>query len=891
MGKSDELDRSLTAAYAWRVLKPGDALPGMDGDDRAEVPRRKEAQRHEDDPAHNAREACAALADGVDRAWALPEAEQTEAVAELLLRAQDLGVRLCAIQHYPRQSVRLLRLAVRCRDALPDDAGEAAQACTLWLDYSHPEVVDLLVEVALANEQSLAGGLMMALHGERGDVVARVRGASARFARILDEADDFAARHLAIGWIRLAGARHAAPALRRALRLPHFAIRFRALELLEEHAPEAITADDLTFLCEDALAHLPPEFLGDEENSRANYYFPEMLDRAVVRGRPAGAAEPLARIADSGRGPRFARVGGLDALWALCTLAAAFPEQAVPRIDALQQYVEWDRRERAMEAAGRLPDELAWPRLLVAAADAVPEIAQRAQQLWLSRRGSLCPLDELAAVETALLDAPPSERMRSRLLVLRRAPLEARAAMVEVLLGEAPDPEALALLLFAAVDSGLWDRKPRPGLPRDRRGFCGEIITRFGARGVDGLLALAARYPRGRWGWLNTLAELLRKGEVPEAAFPALRAAATRRFAEERGSSLQDAFGRHDALVILARIGASVDLAPRLWSVVQDPRVPDYVRAEAANALTTLPEGEAHIDGAALAELSGALAAPDLVRFARAAVFCLRRKLPAAIELTERALAEHGVARPDDPAILDALDTCAGELDRLGRLAPGWAREALGQPGTYASCIAARRSWTDATPETQSALKQALATGAPAAAAEAAIALLRQHAIDPQDEELCAVAARAPLAVRSELIYTLLYWDAPARRLWPLLEEILVSADPSVAGSHRSSIHTLSRGEMREELRALIPRVVDPGLRQEIEACFALGGESSYWEDRRENDGDGEDDASDDDASDDGDGDDASDGDDDDGDDDDGDDDDGDDDDGDDGDDASDDGT
>ena len=113
--------------------------------------------------------------------------------------------------------------------------------------------------------------------------------------------------------------------------------------------------------------------------------------------------------------------------------------------------------------------------------------------------------------------------------------LEARAAMAEVLLAEAPSAEALVPLLFAAIDTALWDRAKRPGFPENRKEFCCRIVTAFGPPGVTGILDLAELYPEGRYGWLDTLGELIDRNEIPEATFPGLRAAAARRYSATIG--------------------------------------------------------------------------------------------------------------------------------------------------------------------------------------------------------------------------------------------------------------------------------------------------------------------------------------------------------------------
>ncbi len=517
MKKSDELDRGRAAAYAWGQVPPSDDGDTHEdgGDTRAGD---TGASDDDDDIGELSEEAfqiCETIAFGVDRAWTLPPAQQAEAAATLLLRAEALGMGYCAMVDHPLQSVRLLRLAARCAGALPEEAREAARNVVLWFDFAHPEIVDLLVETAEAEDIGLGDALGFAFHIRREKDLFRSGEASARLAKLLDESPSFVTRRLAGDWLRLAAKRDAIPALRRALHVPCFLVRYRAFDILEQRFPDAIEASDLLFLVEEAVVHPPPEELRGEELARAVIYFPDLLKRALVRAWPAGAVEPLLRIVEGRCALGQCRFEGFDSGWALGVLAAACPEVAAPLIDERMSHVEWDRRMLAAIGAGHLPDELAWPRLMTLAADGMPSIAERARERWLDRRGTLCPLDPLAGVEASLFTEAPDEKVLSRLAVLRRAPLEARAAMVEVLLGEAPDPAALALLLFAGVDSSLWEGRPRPHLPASRREYVATLVTRFGARAVGGVLGLARRYPEGRWGWLHALRELARQGSLP----------------------------------------------------------------------------------------------------------------------------------------------------------------------------------------------------------------------------------------------------------------------------------------------------------------------------------------------------------------------------------------
>jgi hypothetical protein len=778
-----------------------------------------------------AAETCAAMSLEIDRIWLLPEAEQAGAVEPLLVRASELGLGLCAMQHFPLQSIRLLRLALRCRDAISPDVWEAAWTSAAWLDYNHAELLELLIEVAKAAESSLTTALMLAVSEQRWKTVGRMPGAIARLARVIDEGPGYAARSIAINWIFHigSGGRAAVPALRRALREPHFVLRYHALDVLDEHFPDQIQAEDVMFLLEDTVRHAPPDRLHDEEGDRANHYLPRMLERAVVRLRPKGGVEPLIALIDGRCATRWHLAPGLDAPWALCVLAAAYPEHALPHIDRRLAHVSRDRREMAVEALTRLPDELARPRLVLAAADGMPEIAERAQAIWLERYAEICPRDPMAGVETSLLDGPPSETMRSRLDMLRTAPLEARAAMIEVLLGEAPDPEALALLLFVAIDSRIWERKLRPGLPEYRETFCCALFEGFGTRAIDGLLALEARFPEGRFGWFHALAGMLTgsKVKLPESTHPGLRATAARRLVNPNWRP------DFDAVNVLAHIGPPLELADRLWRLARDPEQSNYFREVSVRALVLLPAGDGagRLDAAVAAEMEAAFAVPDIPRFALAAMVGFGRKLALASELSERALARFGPARPEDPRVIEALTACFEALVNAGHLPATARREALGQPGTYLCAVAARHAQRRKIDDAEIAALQALLTSDdPACAAEAACVLLGHDIIAADRPGLHDIAARAPSAQRAELLFRMRMRGAAVLELWPLIKPLLTSPDPDVIEPLMHLTYELDKEGLHEELRELMPRVVHPDMHREIEDLFDRE-QDPYWDD------------------------------------------------------------
>jgi hypothetical protein len=844
MSKDDKLDPRRAAAFAWRFTRPGEATvlpeearaeaeentPGEDEDGEVAAGR-----KHATPPGASltsdeseAREGCAALAVEIERVRRMAEVGQAGALAPLLLRASELGSELCAVEGYPWQSARLRRLAHGCRDLLLGEDWQDAWESSRWLYYSDPELLELRVEVARAGALASLAGLMLAISDGRWPAVTRIPGAIARIARVIDDGPSQIARCIAIDASSSVGERAAVLGLRRALRAPHFKLRYQALEELEQHFPDRLQAADVVFLLEDAVIHAPPASSRGAWGSPASTYLPRMLERAIARLRPGDAIEPLVRLVEGRCARRWSLSPSLGEAWALDVLATVFPEVAAPLIDRRLCHVSWNRRELATRVAGRLPDALARPCLLVAAADGVPEIAARAQAIWRERYATDCPLDPMSGIQTALLTGPPGEQMRARLGVLRSASLEARAELAEVLLGEAPDPEALVLLLFAAADSRIWERRIRPGLPAYRETFCRALIERFGARAVDGLLALQARYSEGEPGWLHTLAELVTGGVIPESTYPGLRAAASRRCARP------DERPEYNAIAILAHVGPPPELADRLWRMARDPAESSYLRTAVVRALARLPADGGHLDAAVQTELEAALAVPDLPRFARAAAVGFGRELPAAIALTERVLGEHGPARPEDPRVIAALAACVEALAAAGRLPDTFLSEALARPGTYLCAAATRHALRRQFlgPDAD-ALAAVLAGDDPACAAEAACILLGHGLIGPEHAGLSAIAARAPLVLRAELVFHLRGRGASWSSLWPLLEPLLVSGDPDVTEPLLHLSHQFDKEGLPEKLRPLLPRVLDPALRTDIVDIFARAGDW-YWRDHTE---------------------------------------------------------
>jgi hypothetical protein len=858
---NDELDGRRARQYAWMSVKPGEpfGLPREpEGDNEptdelladGEGELAEEKGEGEEDCEVDSQQAQAnlealrregfaaadALAAGVDRTWVLRDVEpQARAVEALLQRASEMGLSLAAMQHHPLQSARLLRLSLQHYERLSASSREHAHCSCIWLDYTHPEAGEVIIEAAVRANRAIAESVYMAVGGlgrDEGVRFGRRPDFSRRLAQVLDEGPTWISRTIALLWLERAGEPDAVPAIRRALRQPHLGVRWLALSALHQRFPDALTAEDVLFLLDDAVIHPPPVDLRQEEVTRAVYYYPQELAWATGRVRPPGGEVPLCRIVQGKCVYIHDERGDLDPGWALNVLAASYPEPALPLVDRWLKCVDGERRLWAVNAAARLPGEEAWPRLLTAAADGAPYIAECARQHWLTGRGAPAPLDELAGLPVGLYDGPPTEKLSSRLIVLRGRSREAQETMVEVLLSEAPDPEALALLVVALADDSVQGYR-RPGLPKGRREWGKELIVRFGVPGVQGLCELSARYPVGRFGWLSAINDLLGNDVIPPAALPLVQAAAVRRLAEGRGD------GEYEALVILRQTigpcGAPPEVFERVWRTATDPTAVDHVRGAAAKVLASW-HGDPQLDSSVMIEMEAAFAERDWPRFSWFAAIALPRKIDAALALAERVLCDHAGDAPEE-SLIQALSTCCRGLHEAGRLEEAWLLSALAEPASAGFMVAARRSKREATLAVRKALRRAF-TKTPvdsAAAVEAAIVLLRLDAISVRHPRLAGLCARAPLPARGELIADLIHQRAPLSYLWEPLAELLTSAD--VPETVQRSVSLLPWRRCRAQVLEILPRVTDEKIRSIFAIYLKIPTESAtYWQDGKEQD-------------------------------------------------------
>lgn len=825
MPKSDEIDRSLLSTFAWRVALPVEEEAAPEEPAPRAAPPSAPARAAVDYEAlrERAHRRAAVLADDVDRIWSLPEAERAPEVSTLLAGAGAMGALITGMQHYPEARLRLFRLALQHWDELEDETQTATGAALLWSDLTRPEMIDFITDAA-RQSPSFSRYLLIALSIDREaeEAIKRSTYAGACFARLLTNAETHDEREIAVAWIRVSPHPDAILPLRRALTLPVHHLRWVALSALDTCFPDAIAPEDVRALVEDTIAHAPP-VTRDDERSRVHRRFPRLVERLILKLRPEGIVPALSHIVRGDCDQEPIPRASFDETWALRVLAALSPADALPLCDELAHNLEQWKRSIAVEGAARLPDELAWPRLAAAAADPAPDVSLHAQHVWLQRRGTPCPVDELAGVQLELLDAPPSDVLRSRVALLRTGPHEARTAMVEVLLAEAPRAEALVCLLFGAADPSLCEWRSRPGVPRSRIELGRVLVDRFGAPAVRGLATLALRYDDGFvGGYVDFMGTLLRDGvAIPAEAWPVLHAVAVRHFVDLPPRPTATGDPSDTPLVIFGHTGAPRELAPRLAALTWGPRPPSAwspgaglsSRRAAAKALAATARGDAEIDAMILDAMRAARADGDVVRFSYAAAPAAYRGLAATASEIAAVLGEQGALPEGDPVVADALHELLALYGDAGGATSDWLAQAITEPGTQGFVIAARVArWNKISREIILRLAKGL-EGPPIGAVESAIALIGAGSVKPNDPALAKVIAPAPLYMRAEFLTCLMTGDADVRPYWPTIEEILLSRDARVVRAFQMAAYRLADKGLDAEARAIAPRMTDPNFR------------------------------------------------------------------------------
>jgi hypothetical protein len=820
-GKQDELDVLRARRFAWRLVRPTE-LESASGDEpvdaAAEPPKAPPVRRPPSRRLPASARLGTELGPEIERAWSEPRANaQADASARLARKAARLGHELRALPG--PQSVRLARLFVRHHARFTPASRKAAVEACLFLPLNDPQTTDLLVELAESGNESLGAPLGYNLEQDHDTGLVLPNGRSLtpeadhdgsyawyrddlapRLALIIEAGRSFACCKLALDWLGPEPA--VIPVLKRALRYPHLGVRVRALETLLLFKRVPLAADDVLFLLHDLIES---DVLADADDEDDETRYATALCGAVSQVRPEGGAEWLAAHAWESSDLEL-ESSEFGEAWALSTLAAAYPDESLWLIDRkLRSARAWDRRS-AVEALVHLPEAEARPRLLLGAVDGAPDVSDRARELWLQVTSEMCPAEPSAGLMIELLDGPPSERLLGRLLVLRHEP--GRAAMLEALLREAPDAEALTLLIFALADNLLSCSYRRRGLPSDGASWAKRLIKLFGLRAIVGLASLAERYPYGETSsHFHLLYQLVKEGVIKKKHAAPLRAAAARHLV----SGLWD--GEGEPLALLKEVGAPAELLDTLWSIAAEQDGAET----GAHIATEMLEGwgdRAALEAKAAFEMERALEARDPGLLYDAARVARRCRAKSMLPLAARALLEF-----DSSDAVSALGICASVLQDAGQLSDAWIEDKLDQPSSYHFTVATTLCKKKLSPPIRTALLRALGSTARdgSAAAEAACALIFADRPPPL-AQMDAVLARAPLAARAKLLCC-----GAVRRGWVArhanyLAELLTSADPEVAHAMCAWGFLWTRSRRgRDVVRRALPRVVNPELRETLE--------------------------------------------------------------------------
>jgi hypothetical protein len=525
MKHRDELDRKHAALFAWRTTKEAEKVD-LPSDDAMAAPKSR-ATTHPapaaveipvnadvdiDVAVEQARPECLAIEREVALAWSLSGDAQLKATRGILHRVAKIGVALIGIGKQP--SVRLARLVTRhYRGLSPTQRSDCGYI--FGLDLSHPECADLVVEAADGHADVVS---LMTGDGDRSERPAWASPVcAARLAAIVENAPKAKVRAAALELASHCALGDACPILRRALRRPEWPLRALAAKLL--HELTELNADDCLCLLEASTLPRPRRYTN--ATAEALSLCDATLREALPTVRPVGGEDALLRVLFD---ERLAFSPWLGAPWALDMLAATYPARALEPIDRRLRADGLFERIMAISALEALPEDEARPRLVMAAGDPSPAVADRARSIYHSRFGVRCPSAELAGIATELLVEAPSRQFLSRLGVLRVISNATRAAWAAALLAEAPDPEPLALLVFL-LGGDIGEALPSRPVPVGTSAWSKELLARFGTSAINGLFALGARFPFStRRGWLAVLGDRVEDGTIGEGEWARVRA-------------------------------------------------------------------------------------------------------------------------------------------------------------------------------------------------------------------------------------------------------------------------------------------------------------------------------------------------------------------------------
>lgn len=851
MGR-DEIDAQRAKQYAWSLELPDESMEEPDGEEPGSTEKSSvEAEKEQVAWRAEIRTKANTLAAAVERVWngTMSDEQQARQVEALIEFAAELNLGMVAMPSESPAPVRLARLVHRHWHRLSEEVRENARASFMWADFEPAAAVELLVELCRDGNEDLAGMLFLPLfHGPHRDELRLAfldTGLGEQLIALLEAADSlrlpWTSRLIALEWLRLAPCRSAIPVLRRLLRLPHLEVRWHALALLlNDYKPPALRSEDVLFMLEDLLIH-PPEDGRASDRYEASSRYLAFLHEAVTTLRPEGGAEILEQLAFEGDCLRFGYRGDWEGKWALIALSAAYPERALCYIDRCMRNSSWYTRLTAVEAAAELPEEQAHPRLVALAADGAASVAERARDRFIKRFSAVCPVEPLAGFPVELLADPPSERLYGRLLCLRGPLQETRVALVEVLLAEAPCPEALALITFALCDDHLLDASTRGRLPKDRKGMYLRLYRRFGAPAIAALCWLIERYPeRGLCDRLGEVSELVTARKLRKRDLEPLRSLAA------RWLEAPDPNKQQHALQVLAKVGAPVGLKDRLVELAWlDEPSPYWV----GEVLRAWPADKA-LDVRICKEAQEAWANRELSKLSRALRLGFSRRIRSLDRLAREILAtwqEYAavqrakggqLCRPDAELPLSLAVQCIRHLHAKKQVDASTIQAWLATPAAPEFLLATHLPLEQDDATLHQVLLAALnaPTSPREAAQEAAAILLHLKILDPDDARLRELFENDFSLLRFWVMHHIAFGKCKKREAHQLaVAALLKTATVADEQDLGDSLPRLAQAVGVEAVKLALAELPHQDLRQRLLAILCEeDADSDYWQDATE---------------------------------------------------------
>jgi hypothetical protein len=700
-------------------------------------------------------------------------------------------------------AVRALRLFAAHWNRL-DDAHElvALRLCN-QRPLVHPELGDAVVDVARAGNLRLLHALTSSLDDDL-----ELPGIASRLAALGAATSDPAVAELALMLLGACVPAEARPWVQAALRTPVLGLRLASLRVVRRGL--AVDDADLRWLLEDAEVH-PLAASARTALSGSWFDYEDTLVHVVRAAPPPGGEAPLLRILAREQGYDDPTLPGLSGNWAVRTLAAGWPELAVPAIHAGFRGRRAERI-RSILAAAELPAELARPAIERGAADPCREVRSLAR-LAASSLELLVGAPEVPAVARAWMSAA-SDRDEA-----------AGPALARWLLAAAPDPTAPRTAADADALSTLiglvdnYEVARAADLPKGHRAWAERLIAAWGEAGHDALLTAAALEAGEIEGsWTETLVETSRGPRlVPDEV--------ARRIAEDALLSARF-YSPEWAMFIVSE----APLGERMAAWAFDELLEGGLR-HSTLLLEHMPATDERRERlrAALVAAVAADRTHDVKRLASLA----SEWADAGCFATLAAAAEaHATVFPA-PAWLETGCDAAVEG---GLWDAAWIAERLAHPECAEFRLATLALKHDPGEAVIAALEAAFGSDARggASAAEAAVRLLFDQRLVLSDPRLAAVVHAAPVDARAALLEAIAL-IASARELeapaWFAGEVASVLCDPEVVVARRfARVVVRYREDLPLELEEALSRGCDAQVAERLEiALFGGFAADRYW--------------------------------------------------------------